>query len=441
MGNPFGPHTLVDSMDSNQLEAIIKDYIVPEQPNWCNVSAAARLREGMQHVQAIRMRAPKVGVIFRNMGTDMLRDDGVWKVIKPKDWFDLWVAPHLAWLQEWKPVLMTDNESVESGDALEAYAVWMAEVLKLASKVNVKLAVGRFPAGNPEFGQYSRLLPMFRALETYGGLWSPNEYFGQTPELSNSLPGRFYEGLKVCDQFDIKRPKVVIGEYAVTYARKIVVDGREVIILDPQKGFSHSWIGWSDAQHFNACEFHYTNWIKPHGADVCVFAEGRQAPYETYAVGRDFWKLAGQYPDTVTPTEPTIPTVPQETDVEGGILDGDARWVQAKIKPAKAGQNINIRIKPSTTNNNPVAALSSEVTGYIAVDPAWGDWAQIRYPKAGGGRIYGWISKPLVTWVPMERLITLTMPMTTYEALRLKISMTEEQLQAIRKTLEESIDV
>lgn len=402
MPNNYGMsyHIIVDGLDQNQLDSVLL-HLIQLQPSWINVTGGSRLREAMQFVERVRTACPDINVIFRNYSMSGLKDNGISSKLSPEQWYAIWVVPMKSWLQTWKVYYMTDNEGFVGGEAMRGYADWMARVIKLCYPDRIKLAVGRMPTGIPDWPDYIHLVEMFKALANYGGIWSPNEYFGQTPQLSNSLPGRFFTALKMCDDLGIKRPVVVLGEYGVAYAK---LGMRGEIVLDPDKGYTT--LGWSQEKLFDQAVSYFEPWIQIHGVCVCLFAIGAINEYVSFAFDEPLMKRNLEYKrqgkgiiPAVTTQPPTNP--PKETQIENGLDFFDYRWEIAEIS-SKGSGGVNVRIRPNTTNNTPIGLVKEKKQGFVASDPSWGKWVQVRYEN-----LFGWCDVTLLDVVKQGAFVSI----------------------------------
>lgn len=429
MPNNFGLsyHVIVDGLDSNQLDTLL-EHLKLLQPAWINITGGSRFTQAMQFVERLRRDCPNINIILRNFKANGIEDNGVSSKLTPAQWYNAWVLPIRDWLKQYKPVLMTDNEGVVGGTKLRDYSDWMAAAIKMCAPDGIQLGVGRFPTGTPEFADYQYLESMFRALETYGGVWTPNEYFGQTAPLSNSMPGRFLNGLMFCDSKGIKRPTVVIGEYGATYAK---FGARGEIVVDANKGFI--WLGWSEDKLFQEGASYFEPWIQPHDATVCFFAHGAINEFASFNVMSAFMKRMLAYKQSgkgIINTVITQPPPVQETNVQDGVAWTDPAWKQALVKSKVATSSINVRLKPSATGNTPIGTIKEERLSKIIRKVEWGDWIQVRYDN---DKLFGWVDSKLLTIVETTEFITF--PRNVYDAAMADIHTAEALLEKTKLIL------
>lgn len=77
------------------------------------------------------------------------------------------------------------------------------------------------------------------------------------------------------------------------------------------------------------------------------------------------------------------------------ISGSDPRWTPGVVRPVAA--LADLRSIPSTSYNVPIAGISREMGVWYAIDPAWGQWAQIKM-----GAVQGWVDTGLVTLTPRQ---------------------------------------
>lgn len=405
----IGYHILTDGLDTNATDNLVA-HLIDIQPSWVNISGGSRFTQAMQLVERLRRDAPAINIILRQVIANGIKDNGVSSVLTPEQFFNVWIAPIKSWYKEFKPYCMTDNEGFYGGEKMKVYSDWMAKEIVIGYPDGIQFAVGRTPAGIPQISDYQYLDSMFRALESYGGVWSPNEYFGQTPQLSNNLPGRFHYGIDYCLSKGIKKPTIVIGEYAAAQAHLGQVGE---IILDPYKGFQT--LGWSQEKLFDEAMAYYEPWIQPHNVAVCVFGVGVINEFQTFAVDTPFYRKSKAYKDAgkgVITTSPVYNPPPDPNQPENFADFSDSRWTLAIIKPLKQGTRINVRIKPTTTGNTPIGAIDSEKPGYFIADQSWGNWGQVRWANDS---IYGWVDMTLLSITAMTPTQYVSIPKADYD--------------------------
>lgn len=281
--NPFGYHVYLDAPDLAGSDSMLINsfiaHIKKTMPLWINISGGSRWEQAMQLCERVRSECGyNIGIILRDIGHDGQPDDGIWRRMTPKEWYALRVVPIKSWLKKFDVVLMTDNESLE--DDMTAYSQWHADLMPMAYADMVRLAFGRTSDGNPPETQFLRkagsnntppMLPMFREAAKYPVGWfiySPNNYFGQTPEMNNSRIDTYQRAWRMCQRENVRIPVTVLGEFGVLQTTKV----NEGLYPDPERGFIA--LGWSEARYVNYSVEQATPWVFGFGVAACFFCVG-----------------------------------------------------------------------------------------------------------------------------------------------------------------------
>jgi hypothetical protein len=78
------------------------------------------------------------------------------------------------------------------------------------------------------------------------------------------------------------------------------------------------------------------------------------------------------------------------------LLKGDdARWIHGNARPVAI--NADLRSIPTADYNDPIGSIDQSTDLWYALDPAWGNWAQVKL-----GLVQGWVDTGLVALVPEE---------------------------------------
>lgn len=98
----------------------------------------------------------------------------------------------------------------------------------------------------------------------------------------------------------------------------------------------------------------------------------------------------------VDEVETFLTTIQQYQDVVRypGLIDGDdPRWVRGTARPLSDA--VPLRSIPTTAYNDPIASISQQDAIWLAGDPAWGVWAQVKY-----GAVQGWVDTTQLAFLP-----------------------------------------
>ena len=204
---PLGLH-LVDNQYTDAQRATHLDWLRKIKPAYINILGGAQHKQAMQFAHEVRRDVPATQVIFRHYVDG--GDDGLWTRIPDPGWFvevcEIWGYHQTDWY------IVTDNEA--NATDLRPYAKWTAAVMAAASKVGLKLAVGRFSTHNPALEKINagQLDAMWQALADHPEhIWSPNAYFdtGNHDGLKH-----IKVGLRRMEAVTGKKITPVLGEYA-----------------------------------------------------------------------------------------------------------------------------------------------------------------------------------------------------------------------------------
>jgi hypothetical protein len=265
-------HMIFDELYTETDKANTVELIRDFNPRWFTVVGGGKKPQAFAFARDLKSAFPNTRVIFRNHP-----DDGNWVKLgyqKPENWY----LAHLDYLQAGLTVL-TDNESVTAD--MQPYGQWSADIMDLAGPNGHSVAVGRTATGNPDDGSqgnphYQQLDPMWKALARWGTLhpYSPNEYFGKTPQESGGHVARYLNAWKRCQQIGVPNPLTVIGEFGYVRHRP--------------DGSVDAWQGWSgllSAQVYASMVVGYfSQWYRPNNVDVHLFSLGKWNQGPSYNV-------------------------------------------------------------------------------------------------------------------------------------------------------------
>lgn len=285
-------HVLVDSITDTELDQLLT-HLKEYKPPYINIMGGSKFQQAQALVEWLYWEIPETTVILRRWP-----DDGL---IKKYNYdMDLWynevIKPHEQWLKKYQPIWLLDNESVE--DDLRPYAKASAEAMDIMGAKGLRLAVGRFAAGNPKEHQYAELDEMWKVLKRWGfHIWSPNEYFDK-PEIgfgSGSI-ARFLHGLNRCkDKFSFV-PEIVIGEFGLANNYNPFSSWRETSL--------------TEEEYANLCLAYDRMWYQPYGITACIFSVGK---WKSFHVSQIFFLVVGQN----KPDKPETPEQPEPPEPQG----------------------------------------------------------------------------------------------------------------------------
>lgn len=93
---------------------------------------------------------------------------------------ETWYAPYNEW------ALDQGSDSYKKADWMNA---WTCRALEIAHGYGLKLCIGSFATGNPDFALLPRLYPMLRLAKLYGGILDLHEYGVEGPLMSSPSSG------------------------------------------------------------------------------------------------------------------------------------------------------------------------------------------------------------------------------------------------------------
>lgn len=304
-------------------------------PPYVNILGGMQYREALGFAIHVANNT-NTRVIFRHYINQS--DDGMHTRISPEGW----VNNVLSLYDNLNLIVLTDNESM-SGD-LRRYSDWHARVIELCSKMNVKVAVGRFATHNPPENQFWQLDSMFEAMRKYPdtAILSPNVYW------SNNTKN--YDGLinaKKLAQYGRRiagsNMRCVIGEYGIAEE----INGR----LDPYQGWGSTNL--TGKEYIDNAHNLHLQYLLPFDIQVCLYSIG------AWPIGKDTFSLDSDAIQRVI--EVNMIDIPQNTFIP--YSPNDNRWQTAKLKSPFASSLIRER---PTRSSSPISTLSNTfVDGFV----------------------------------------------------------------------------
>lgn len=335
-----------------------------------------------------------------------------------------------------KIVLMINCEQGFGVDRVEMWA-WMIRKAKEHGRI---LCVGNTSAGTPQPEDWLLAKPLFVALAECGGYLAVHEYSYPYPwaTTNGANPvGREHEWPKV----DWSKPQYHIGRLvAIPRACKvlnvpcpplIVTEGFIDNMGDIERLFGYKGDGWQMlAERWTTlfykgrnagdilADYHIWSWEEVYallgcviGTHVYTYGDANGWRWRNYRVDEtpSYLKRMQEYhPIGQIPPEENLITT-----LQNPLPLGDPRWVEGSIKPANAGDVVNLRLAPQTTLNKPIGKLAQERKCLGAQDATWGDWMQVYFPDASGtleDPKQAWVSTTVATFTPKP---VIEMPQTT----------------------------
>ncbi len=413
-------------------------FVQRTQPAWMLVM------DGLQVCRDVKAVVPSCNVIHR-----AYPDEEIYKQLSPQDWVNQKIK-EIGHADVW---CYTVNEM---GNGL-ILLKWLADVIEISAKVNLKVVIGNFSVGtpeasdwkSPEFIRLLKLLDKHRStavlgLHEYACAVITSGFLGGYPDNAGVAPipanagkgrslihpatwpslmdartmtkfhcGRFYFMLDVCESEGIKPPRVVLTEHGFD----------DVSDIKPWSMTLPKTSPWSTIRGWKSCMEVWNRWFKSLGwayerayfeqliwADKniyqgtvvegqLIFCWGQSSDkWETFNMSQalELQELLASYAalqNTQPPAEPPPVSYPKLPAAN------DPRWKHVIAAPL--GGNVNVRSAPDR-NSTVLTQIVPAKEAYVITDESQGMWIPVKLKETG---IIGWVSSDVVHFldVPPEK--------------------------------------